>query len=284
MPIRDRSLDFRISEIERRLDDMRAGKGAISGDGVDTFLRSGSFIVSGGDIEVLDNGDIIIDGGELRAVSGATTRTLLDRDRLRLNRADGTRQVEITPAGGMKVYAANGTTVRTVLDADGVNIDSGKVLLNSSGLEVDGGNSQAIWGHVDEENTADVSLGSTAITSSATNILSVVVDPPNWVQQLYLFCSADMMVTNSTGSPHRMDMRVIVDDGGASSAFSGNSQEKEANGISRSVSASQSLIVPLSPAGRSVTVTLRGTLSSGSSSTNRFRLNVMAQGVRDAFV
>jgi hypothetical protein len=171
-----------------------------------------------------------------------------------------------------------------VVDETGVNIDSGKVVLDSSGLEVDGGNSQAVWGHVEEETTENVSLGSTSITSSATNIHVIVIDPPNWVQQLYVFGTADMMVNASTGAPHRMTQRIIVDDGGASEEASTMDQEKEANGISRSLNTSQSSIIPLSPAGRSVTITQRGTLSSGSSTANRFRLNIMVMGVRDAFV
>jgi hypothetical protein len=171
----------------------------------------------------------------------------------------------------------------TVIDSTGVQVGS-DVVIDSTGLHVDDGLVQAVWGHVEEETTENVSLGSTSITSSATNIHAIVIDPPNWVQQLYVFGTADMMVNASTGAPHRMTQRIIVDDGGASEEASTMDQEKEANGISRSLNTSQSSIIPLSPAGRSVTITQRGTLSSGSSTANRFRLNIMVMGVRDAFV
>jgi hypothetical protein len=156
--------------------------------------------------------------------------------------------------------------------------------LDEDGLRVAEGQVQALWGFVDEETVVNQTLGSTAITSSATNVLQIVINPPDWVEVLYVKCAAEMFVGNSTGAPHRLDMRTIVDDGGASSAFQGTSQEKEANGISRSLGVSQALLVPLSPAGRTVTITQRGTLSTGSTSDADFSTNVMVLGVRNAFV
>lgn len=172
----------------------------------------------------------------------------------------------------------------TSLTASGVQVGS-DVVIDSTGLFVDDGHVQAVWGYVDTEVTENVTLGSTAITSSATNIHQIVIDPPNWVEAVYIMATGDMMVSTSTGAPHRMDTRIVTDDGGASEITQTMSQEKEATGITRSVSVSQSLLVPLSPAGRSVTVTQRGTLSGGSATTQtRFRLNVLVIGVRSAFV
>lgn len=178
--------------------------------------------------------------------------------------------------------AETGVAPLVTLDETGLEIGD-DVVIDSTGLFVDGGHTQAVWGFVDEATTNSPTLGSTVITSSATNIHQIVINPPDWVEQLYVAIVGDMLVGNSTGAPHRMDTRVIADDGGASEAASTMSQEKEATGISRSVTVSQNLAIPLSPAGRSVTITQRATLSGGSSASGRVRLNVMALGVRTAF-
>lgn len=153
--------DTRLADMERRLDALeRSRTGGFSADGTTTFLRGGR------DLRVVD-GDVVIDGGQLLAVSGTTTRTQLDRDRLRLNRADGSRQVEVTPAGGLRVYAANGTTLLTTIDGDKVQVGS-DVVLDSAGLKISGVLQRATL--VDARGDSAISSTSAASFTAITSV------------------------------------------------------------------------------------------------------------------
>lgn len=57
-----------------------------------------------------------------------STLLVLDGSRLRFNRSDGSRSVELTPSGGLQIFASDGVTVRAVLDEFGlqVNDDTGE--------------------------------------------------------------------------------------------------------------------------------------------------------------
>jgi hypothetical protein len=264
-------IESQISKLNRmrRLESASVGAGGITfkDGGAVTFLDT-----SGNTLFTIDENGLVTfeaDGSQL---------SVLDGSKLRFNRADGSRILEVTPGGGFKVYATNGTTERVVVDGDGVDIASGKVVLDSTGLEVDGGNVQAVW-----PATGDDTAQNVTVTVTQTEFLSVTIDPPAWVQSLFVFATATGQFSNTTGSAFRGEVRLILDKSGASQEAASGTQNV-LNNVTQHLAVSEVLTVPLSPAGRAVDVTMDAFVTSGTSTNNLFGLKVLAVGVRDAFV
>lgn len=230
-------------EIERRL---RALESTAPGG----FSADGTttFLRSGRDLEVT-GGDIIIDGG--RVIAGPTTMN----------------------ASGVSVGP-------TTLNASGLQVGS-NVLVNSTGLHVAGGLVQAVWADVAEELSENDSINSDPIDNQEVN--SYTIDPPNWVQSLFVVAFGSFQVTQNTVQD--IVTRARVDAGGPSAVASTNTQHKHDAGVGQTstVTTMQAQIVPLSPAGRAVVCKQYSRVSTGTSTSNRSRLTIVAIGVRSAF-
>jgi hypothetical protein len=254
---RIKELESQVAKLNRarRLESASIGSGGIT-------VRDGgqiSFLdTSGNTLFTIDENGLITfeaDGSQL---------SVLDGTRLRFNRADGTRSLEVTPAGGMKIYAANGTTEQVVLDSDG--------------LQVAGGLVQAVW-----FNAQDALLDSQTInTTSTTDRQTITIDPPAWVEGLSIMAATTMQFSDT--SDNLGFTNTVIDDGGA---------EEEARVVSVGVggtgevstNAAVSLFLktmPLSPAGRTVSIVQRAWVNTGSVTAN-LRVSVLAVGYRSSF-
>jgi hypothetical protein len=196
--IKRNEIAIRDIQLARRLESASIGAGGLTfkDGGKATFLDT-----SGNTLFTIDENGLITfeaDGSQM---------SVLDAGKLRFNRADGTRQLEITPAGGLKVYAANGTTVRSVLDGDGLDIGAGlttitstgvtvgtDVVIDSTGLHVEGGDVVATYTDVKEGSASGITLTDTfAEFGNATFTL------PSWVASAKVLATAYTQASNTSG-------------------------------------------------------------------------------------
>lgn len=166
-----------------------------SGNVIHTFDVNGMtvFESDGSTLMELDGTGIVLNDGSGTKLIDLTTAGLkayetdgstlvhLDGSKLRFNRADGTRQLEITPADGLIIYAANGTTEKVVLD--------------STGLDVDGGAVIATYTDVKEDDDG----GTVTITDTMTEYANADFVLPSWVETAKVLAIARTQSANFTG-------------------------------------------------------------------------------------
>jgi len=249
MTVRPRSLDHRLNEIERRLDDMRTSQLALS--------RIGS-----GGLEIADGGQIV-----WIAADGSTHLVTADQDGILI-------------AGAPVVLDADGLDIGaglTVIDSTGVQVGS-DVVIDSTGLHVAGGDVQSVWFASAEDDATNVSL-----TTTETQFNSLVIDPPAWVEQITIFgiCRAHMV--NASGGTQNLLTRITLDSGGSGSDPASGIQSIPDNS-SGELTVPEEATITLTPAGRSVTVIQTGWLNVGTNSNNVLTMKVLAFGVRTGFV
>jgi hypothetical protein len=189
---RIKELESQVAKLNRarRLESASIGSGGIT-------VRDGgqiSFLdTSGNTLFTIDENGLITfeaDGSQL---------SVLDGTRLRFNRSDGTRSLEITPAGGAKFYASNGTTEVVVLDA--------------SGLDVGGGDVIATYTDVKEASTT---LDAVTLTDTMQEFTNTSFALPSWVASAKVLAIATILGRNTTAGQIgiRASARVNdVDDG-----------------------------------------------------------------------
>lgn len=227
---------------------------------ISASIGAGGLSIKGGAVNLYNSSDVLLavldalgltfketDGSDLLVVDGS---------KLRYNRADGSRQLEVTPAGGLKIYAANGTTEKVVLDADG--------------LEVDGGMVRAADLQMDSEGFADLSLTTSFMTGA-----SIDFTIPAWVNTVYVLAMAALQITNGSGGVQgalpliRVEGTIIgiapiqdVANGeiGASTAHGVTSLARPGDGV--------------------VTVEFRAKVTVGTNNSNDSRLSVFLLGLR----
>lgn len=224
-----------ISEIKRRLRALESSAhGAFSGDGTNAFLRGGDLRLTDGRIQIFDaSGDLLVefdvtgaeifqadgsvlvqlDGTGIRLNDGSGTKLIdlttsglqayeadgstlvvLDGSKLRFNRADGTRQLEITPGGGLKIYDTNGTTEKVVLDSGGLTIDGGQ----ARALDVSTDSSGAVTG--------------VALTTTETELASTTLTPPSWATSAIVIGLANVQGTDEGNGPLGLEAGCRIDD------------------------------------------------------------------------
>lgn len=212
----------------------------------------------------------------------------IQRDTGNLEVNDGTFRGSVRVFGddGVTVSGGGDITIRsggdliidggqvTILAADGV---TEKVVLDQSGLAVDGGVVQAVWFTSLQDETVDASL-----TTVAQEVGSVTVDPPAWVEELTLLGLARASMDNSSGGNQVLVNQMVLDDGGSDEDPVGDNQTI-ANGFRNTFTLPEELTLTLSPAGRSVVVTQNARVLTGTNGNNAFALKVFAFGVRSAF-
>lgn len=208
-------------------------------------LQSAS--IGSGGIKVKDDGSI-----QFVATDG-TVVLEIDKSAFTFDRADGTRQLEITPAGGMKFYESDGSTVITTLDGDG--------------LEVIGGMVTPLW--IDDQSDF---VQNTSLTTTPTTKCSVTFDPPSWVETLFLSVSVFGQMTNTSGGDQGFNGQLS----GEATALSG-----WATIIANNRIAVGARTVHRTATSFPVDVDLEAFVGSSTNSSNRLELAVRAVGVRD---
>lgn len=252
----------RFADIDRRIGKLETAARLTSAS-----VGSGGITVKdGGKLSFLDtSGNVLFtidENGLITFEADGSQLSVLDGTRLRFNRSDGTRSLEITPAGGQKLYAANGTTELVVLDADGLHVAGGLV--------------QSLWFASSEDVTANITL-----TTSPQTVGDITIDPPDYVEEVTIFGFARATITNP-GSEILLVHRLTLDDGGSGEDSVSANQDVLANRISNTMLVEEAT-VSLSPAGRSINITQEAHLSSGTFSDDLFSLKVLVIGVRSAF-
>lgn len=185
-------------------------------EGIEIFEADGSTLISldGTGLRLNDAaGTKLIDltTGGLKAYSGSdllvqlnasgitifeadgSTLAVIDGTKLRYNRADSSRILEITPTGGLKIYDTDGTTEKVVLDG--------------TGLEVDGGAVRALNGVAGHNGTVTATLTATMSEKVAASIAL-----PAWTQEALVVATATVQSGNSGTFPFGIRCAVAVDD------------------------------------------------------------------------
>jgi len=192
------------------------------------------------------------DDGKIQFVAADETVILeLDRSALTYHRANGSRILEITPAGGLKIYAANGTTEKLVLDG--------------SGLEIDGIVQPAL------AVLADTDSPNPTITTSESTINEVTLPIPSWADEVSLITYARLQVSNVSGSTRNMTNKLVNDVGGLDET----TDDTWTIPHNETLSSFVALPTTVSNPGSSVTCRQRGSTTGGSHN-GEARLEVLA--------
>jgi hypothetical protein len=202
---RIRKLEAEVARLSRarKLESASVGAGGIKfkDGGKATFLDS-----SGNVLLTIDEDGLVsfeADGSQL---------SVLDGSRLRFNRSDGTRIAELTPAGGLRIYAANGTTLLTTLDGSGVQVGS-DVVIDSAGLKIKGVlQAPGVW----TDTGADITSPAVTLNTSFATLATLEVDPPAWVNTLSVMLLYNVRAVDQTGESQRnVEARISRDSGAA---------------------------------------------------------------------
>jgi hypothetical protein len=242
---RIKELESQVAKLNRarKLESASIGSGGlrVSDGGKITFLDT-----SGNTLFTIDENGLITfeaDGSQL---------SVLDGSKLRFNRADGTRSLEITPAGGTKFYASNGSTVMTTLDATGLQVIGGYVTPSLSEIQI----GQA----------TDVSL-----TTTPQDVVTLTMTPPSWAQQVYGFVIATAQVSESSSAKNcKMTPRIETSD------FGDRTQGLSTSPATESWTAATSISTDRVSLPASFDVHCRVNLNTGTNSTNLFNLYAFA--------
>lgn len=138
------------------------------------------------------------DGSPLMSLTGS---------KLRFNRSDGTRSLEITPAGGLKVYEADGATVLTTIDGTGVQVGT-DVVIDSQGLKIEG----VIQPALDVQTAGAQNTGSGfTITDTHTTFASFTFSTPPWATSAAIIISGTLIAFKPTGADGIVSMVLTID-------------------------------------------------------------------------
>ena len=245
--------DTRAIELERRVTALEtAARLPLSSIG-----SGGLRVRDGGTIQVLDsNGDVLVEldssGITVKEPDGSTL-TLLDGQRLRFNRSDGSRQLEVTPAGGLKIYDTNGTTE--------------KVVLNAAGLAIDGILQPALENITGQDSTSGSSISS---TESTLNEVDITV--PAWADEVTLITFARLQASNLSGSAENFTNKLINDVGG----LDDTTDDAWTIPHNETQSSLVALTTTVTSPGATVTVRQRASVTAGTHTNNESRLEVIA--------
>lgn len=186
-------------------------------------------------------------------------------------------------SGGLRVHSGGKITVedvsgdpQVVLDVNGLRVGD-DVVVDASGLQVIGGYVTPMWPFANRVRTDNVSL-----TTSATDFLTVTINPPSWVQVLTVHAAARLQISNSSGGGQLLQCGLTTDDGGAfESRASGSAGTHSTNSpATNATTVVYGDTISLSPAGRSVNVVMDASVNTGTNNANFLSLSVLAFGTR----
>lgn len=225
---------------------------------ISASIGAGGLSIKGGAVNLYNSSDVLLAvmdalGFTVKEADGSDLM-VIDGTKLRFNRADGSRQLEITPAGGLKIYAANGTTEEIVLDADG--------------LEIDGGMARAIHIEVLADSFVDVALSTTRAT-----VNSVDHTVPTWVTTAYLIMGARAQITNVSGGNQQINVWLNTE---GTDVAAGSQTEADTYTGGPTILRGYELADPQD----TVTVLQEASVSSGTNNSNSGRLFSVLVGLR----
>jgi hypothetical protein len=239
----------RFQAIEKAIRDLQqSSPGGLSGDGKNTYLRQGSFILSeDGAFQIVDDGGLLLAEFDKNAVT---------------------------------FFDSSGDPL-AVLDRDGVAVGEAPVLLTSTGLtvgtdvEIDATGLQVVGGFVtpiDGRRGADLATN-VSLTSTDQTVASVQINPADWVETMFIMANATGSLSNTAGGSRNLLITLSVD-GSAYGPITGTAADGTT--IAIPINNSQVKTPPSDP----FTVALQARLSSGTNNANSFRVDVLAFGFR----
>jgi hypothetical protein len=142
------------------------------------------------------------------------------------------------------------------------------VEIDATGLQVIGGYVTPLWTFEDQVHTANASL-----TTTQTNIHSVTITPPSWVQTVLLQISHKAQITETTTK----NLSSRLHDGSSPISSDATFQFTVAAGQTNAASVNYHMSITSFP----FSIHQRVNVSSGTNSSNQLGLGVTAFGVRD---
>lgn len=244
-----------LKDFERRLTALERSDRLTSAS-----IGSGGLAIKGGALNLYNSSNVLLAildalGLTFKEADGSDL-LVADGSKLRYNRSDGSRQLEITPAGGLKIYAANGTTEQVVLDSAGLVVGGGVVVAQDIQIADDG-------------------FTNVSLTTTHTEHSSIVFTIPSWVVTVFVLAYGMAQITNSSGGVQGVVTRLLRE----GTTFGINPTQDVANGQIGGTTATG--VTSLArPVDGTLTVTQEARVTVGTNSANLVHLSALVLGIR----